>query len=441
MKILRRQIRLLPVSIGAKFLCSTLRYLLPTIRNVRFHAISIASNSVTNTDSPTMPVSTRGVTTAKRSQKLKFVPTQSDVLQNRLDVLNAAISIYNCRKNLGKKQKNKLLKHTQEKRALEIELAALHTSGIQDFAIEAPKFTSSLIVHTQDEVAIFPAGSQPLVNEPPQSFPRHPLALGIQHPNSTPSPVSTITQLVVKSSLLVPISTTPDIESRHIHSDEIVPPSAASGGIPEPTALYLSYCNMAPEFTAQPQHLLLVLDLNGTLLFRPNKNKPRHFVERPSTQQFLNYVMANFSVMIWSSAKPANVQHMCEKLFPGGSRQRLLGIWGRDRLGLSKEDSMRRVQVYKRLDSIWNDPQIQFNHPLASRGGRWHQGNTVLLDDSPEKSRSEPHNFVEIIEFNGAPEDPNILRDVAEYLTTLRMTTNVSSYIRQYPLRIIRCPP
>jgi hypothetical protein len=439
MRSLRRQTRLLPAFTGSEFLYSTSRSLLPTIRDVH-HAASITSISTSHTSASTMPVTTHSLPPAKRPKKPKFAPTQREILRGRLDVLNAAISIYNCRTNLGKKQRNKLLKHTQEKAAIEIELAALRTSGLQDVAIQALNCASPLTVHTQDEVITAPAGARPLANEPPQSLPRSPLALGIQHPNISGQPVSTVTQLAVKSSLLLPVSTAPAAERRQSHSDEIVPPSAASGGVPEPTPLYLSNCNMVPQFTAQPQHLLLVLDLNGTLLVRPNRNKPRHFVERPSTQQFLNYVMANFSVMIWSSAKPANVQYMCEKLFPGGSRQRLLGIWGRDRLGLSKEDCARRVQVYKRLDSIWNDPQIQSNHPLANQGGRWHQGNTVLLDDSPEKSRSEPHNFVEIIEFNGAPEDPNILRDVAEYLTTLRMQMNVSSYIRQYPLRIIRGP-
>ena len=441
MRSLRRQVRLLPASTSAKFLYSTSRSPLPTIGNVHFHGVSITSNLASHTNATTMLVTTRSIAPAKRSKKPKFVPTQLDILQNRLDVLNTAISIYNGRTDLGKKQKNKLLKHTQEKTALEIELAGLQTSGLQDVAIQALSCTSSSIVYTEDEAIPSPTRSGSLLNEPPQDFPRNPLASGIQRLQTATQPVSTVTQLDIKSSLLLPVSTAPPVERRHLYSDEIVPPSAASGGIPEPTPLYLSYCNMIPEFTAQPQHLLLVLDLNGTLLFRPNKNRPRHFVERPSTQRFLNYVMADFSVMIWSSAKPTNVQHMCEKLFPGGCRQHLLGIWGRDRLGLSKEDSMRRVQVYKRLDRIWDDPKIQSKHPLASQGGRWHQGNTVLLDDSPEKSRSEPHNFVEIIEFTGAPEDANILRDVAEYLATLRMTANVSSYIRQYPLRIIRGPP
>jgi hypothetical protein len=222
------------------------------------------------------------------------------------------------------------------------------------------------------------------------------------------------------------------------HRDKVVPPSAASGGVPQPSPLYLWNCARPPQLTPYPQDLLIILDLNGTLLYRPKSNRPTHFVARPFAQKFLSYVLSNFHVMVWSSAQPKNVEVMCQRLFTPQDRSQLLGLWARDKLGLSKEDFGKRVQVYKRLDRIWSDPEIQAKHPWAAQGGRWHQGNTVLLDDSVEKSRSEPHNFVEIIEFTGAPENEHILRNVAEYLSTLRMQADVSSYIRQYPLRIVR---
>jgi len=176
-----------------------------------------------------------------------------------------------------------------------------------------------------------------------------------------------------------------------------------------------------------------VIDLNGTILHRPKRNQSHNFIERPFTPHFMHYVLCNFRVMIWSSARPENVDKMVQKLLPGEQRGKLVAAWGRDRMGLSKADYSKRVQVYKRLQRVWDDQQVQ----LASLyGRRWDQSNTILIDDSFEKARSEPHNLVPVPEFDGSPEDPNILRKLAEYLDLVKMQTNVSAFIRQNPFRL-----
>ncbi|KAK3364831.1 hypothetical protein B0T24DRAFT_490919, partial [Lasiosphaeria ovina] len=50
-------------------------------------------------------------------------------------------------------------------------------------------------------------------------------------------------------------------------------PSAQSGGIPNPTEEYLSRASGVPA----PQPMLVVIDLNGTLLYRPSKKQPTDF--------------------------------------------------------------------------------------------------------------------------------------------------------------------
>jgi hypothetical protein len=217
--------------------------------------------------------------------------------------------------------------------------------------------------------------------------------------------------------------------------DPVVQPSQGSGGVPQPSLAYLSRTNFKPVVLSSPRHILLVIDLNGTILHRPDKNRSAHFIERPNTQHFLQYVLANFNVMIWSSAKPENVNKMCSQLFPGPSQDRLVAKWARDRLGLTPSDYSKRVQCYKRLSIIWNDREIQQRHPEAAWGRFWNQGNTVLLDDSLEKARSEPHNLVQVPEFSGRPEDPNILGDLAQYLTILKVQADVSAFIRQSPFK------
>ena len=154
-------------------------------------------------------------------------------------------------------------------------------------------------------------------------------------------------------------TTTPAVTKPTAGRDAIVPPSAGSGGVPDPSPTYLERSLLAPQQAPEPQHILLVLDLNGTILYRPDRRRPSHFLERQSTAPFLDYIFSRFQVMVWSSARLENVRLMADKLFPGPRRQCLVTEWGRDRMGLTPEDFVKRVQVYKRLDKVWAEPSIQ----------------------------------------------------------------------------------
>lgn len=225
----------------------------------------------------------------------------------------------------------------------------------------------------------------------------------------------------------------PSAKSAGDRRDPIVPPSIESGGVPEPRDYYLAG-SLVPSLTALTlQPILIVIDLNGTILHRPKRSQSSNFIERPFTPHFMHYVLCNFKVVIWSSARPENVNKMVHKLLPGEQRTQLVAVWGRDRMGLSMADYSKRVQVYKRLERVWDDENIQLSH---SHQRRWDQTNTILIDDSFEKARSEPYNLIPVPEFDGSPEDPNILRKLAEYLDLVKMQTNVSAFIRQNPFRL-----
>jgi len=129
---------------------------------------------------------------------------------------------------------------------------------------------------------------------------------------------------------------------------------------------------------------LLVLDLNGTLLYRSphrsrrnsgsgvkeegiytqfNPSQPRsirtahprpylvpfcNYLFHPSTKQWLD-------TMVWSSAQPHNVDDMVEKCF-GVMKRELVAIWARDRLGLAAGDygmSPRSVSRIIRSDFFY----------------------------------------------------------------------------------------
>jgi hypothetical protein len=127
---------------------------------------------------------------------------------------------------------------------------------------------------------------------------------------------------------------------------------------------------------------------------------------------------------------------MCDAILSPDMRKKVAAIWGRDKFNLTPEDYNLRVQCYKRLTKLWNDEKIKQAHPAWKEGGKWDQTNTVLVDDSIEKGRSEPYNLVEIPEFFGdINEQDGILPQVHDYLNTLAMHSNVSSFLRAVPFK------
>lgn len=220
-----------------------------------------------------------------------------------------------------------------------------------------------------------------------------------------------------------------------LNRDAISPPSAASGGIPNPTPSYLAQAALPPRPASKPQPLLVTIDLNGTLLHRPSPRAPSTFIERPRAREFLLECLDAFYVVIWSSARPDNVSKMVRQLLPEpAQRARVLATWGRDRFGLSAADYNQRTQCYKRLTSVWADAGVAAAHPME--GGRWGQENTVLIDDSVEKARSEPFNAVTIPEFTGGKgKKDEVLPLVQQYLYVLSMQADVSAFVRTHPFK------
>lgn len=208
---------------------------------------------------------------------------------------------------------------------------------------------------------------------------------------------------------------------------------------PMPHHQYMVAAYQSPAQTSISIPLLVILDLNGTLLFR--RNKGSSFQPRPHLDAFLEYLFSNHVVMVWSSAKPHNVVNMCKKFFTPEQFNRVAAIWTRDNLRLSPQAYAANTQVYKQLSWVWQDPNIQAKNPVP--GGYWDQSNTVLLDDSVEKSASEPFNLVRIEEFEDRPDQQNedVLSQVALYLDVLRSQRDVTAYIRSQPFAPDRAMP
>ncbi|GFF35867.1 NIF domain protein [Aspergillus lentulus] len=214
---------------------------------------------------------------------------------------------------------------------------------------------------------------------------------------------------------------------------------------PAPTKEYLTQSLLAPILNPNRQPLLVILDLNGTLIFRKHRRLPPSFAKRTGLDQFLDALLKNYKVMIWSSSQPETVNAVCEKLFPGEKRKSLVAEWGRDKLNLSKSQYRSKVQVYKTLETVWSNQEIQASYPSSHQSGRsktkkkaargnsrWDQTNTVLIDDSKLKALSEPYNILEIPEFTNAPgiDESHIFPKVLECLDALAQHDDVSKLLQ-----------
>lgn len=129
----------------------------------------------------------------------------------------------------------------------------------------------------------------------------------------------------------------------------VTPPPA-----PSPSPSYLALAEEPPLRLAgaADDRKLLILDLNGTLVYRaPHQRAKKHDSDghalprlrpvhpRPYMPAFRSYLFAPetkvwLDVMIWSSAQPHSVADMVDRTF-GEEKEHLVAIWARDTLGLS----------------------------------------------------------------------------------------------------------
>lgn len=203
---------------------------------------------------------------------------------------------------------------------------------------------------------------------------------------------------------------------------------------PVPTEDYLAKSLLKPQALPEAPKQLLVLDLNGTLVYRRKGDKARP-VRRPGLDNFLGYIFTHFSVMVWTSAQPENAQLMVNKIFTKEQRNKLLAVWARDTLQLTPNQYHNKTTVYKRLTRIWTG-EFKLHFPsLDQSSPGWDQTNTILIDDTSVKAAGQPYNLIRIPEFTGEMEggESTVLSDCVKYLNELRFQDNVSAYIRYSP--------
>ena len=170
--------------------------------------------------------------------------------------------------------------------------------------------------------------------------------------------------------------------------------------------------------------LLVVLDVNGTLLDRLTKtdekkrarenpscpSSPDYVVNtnriylRPYVDPFLDCLCAHFHVAFWTSATLKNARPMVESL-AGHRSGSLEFIWDR-----RKCDEGKGYTTVKDLSRVWRSDFLD---------GKWTADNTILIDDTESKGKATPANILRIPIFSVGDHDceaDNHLLHIAQYL-------------------------
>jgi carboxy-terminal domain RNA polymerase II polypeptide A small phosphatase len=173
------------------------------------------------------------------------------------------------------------------------------------------------------------------------------------------------------------------------------------------------------------EKILLILDLDETLI-HSTVEKPvgepdftvfkYNVVKRPHLDYFINECYSHFRLAIWSSGSDNYAEEITGHIFP--SSMKLEFVWGRSKAtycpipdrnefsypGIFHYDYIKRLQKIK---------------PLGYSLKR-----TLIVDDTPHKLKENYGNAIYISEFNGEPDDEELLY-LLDYLMTIKDSPNV----------------
>lgn len=225
----------------------------------------------------------------------------------------------------------------------------------------------------------------------------------------------------------------------------------------EPDPAYMALSLEPSHIVDDPRasRKLLILDLNGTLLIRSQHSRARPkdayggtrtssaprlraVQPRPYIPAFRAYLFAPetqewLDTMVWSSAQPHSVADMVDKVF-GDVKSKLVAVWDRGSLGLTREDYHRKALTTKDLTKPWSSLPLgtssaEIAVPSEADCATGQVGlapsiahsamTTLLLDDSPHKARLQPYNHVCIPEYSSSLREKDLQQFLHEKSTQM----------------------
>jgi RNA polymerase II subunit A small phosphatase-like protein len=155
--------------------------------------------------------------------------------------------------------------------------------------------------------------------------------------------------------------------------------------------------------SANMAHLLLILDLDETLIYSTEKpsNAPPdfcfghfHVYRRPYLAEFLAFVQENFDLAVWSSATPGYVAGIVSELFANTDALRF--VWAADRC-TRRFDGETREEYW-----VKDFKKVKRNGISLSQ--------VLVIDDTPEKHERNYGNLIRVQPFMGDPADDELVR-------------------------------
>jgi carboxy-terminal domain RNA polymerase II polypeptide A small phosphatase len=162
---------------------------------------------------------------------------------------------------------------------------------------------------------------------------------------------------------------------------------------------------------------LIILDLDETLVHSTEYKLPfeedfrfeNYFVyKRDYLDWFLTSLSEHFRIGIWSSGDDAYVAEVAKIIKPANIDFEL--VWGRSKCTIKRDHKLDCYYFEKKLDK------------LKKKG--FNLDKVIIVDDSPEKSKSNYGNAIYISEFLGNKPDVE-LRYLYDYLLTLKDVQNI----------------
>lgn len=169
---------------------------------------------------------------------------------------------------------------------------------------------------------------------------------------------------------------------------------------------------------------LLILDLNGFLVYRrrvgctstdqfkvtPTRPADRqdggfHIWLRPRAKEFLDFLLSQYHVAVWSSATLRNIWPLLSALL-GSEKEasdRLAFVWSQTECtdsGKGHPNDSHRPMFHKEIAKVFSD---------SSFGGLYHAKNTLLIDDDLSKvALNPPHLSIAPPKYAGANEEEDL---------------------------------
>lgn len=178
--------------------------------------------------------------------------------------------------------------------------------------------------------------------------------------------------------------------------------------------------------------ILLILDLDETLIHATSQPKDDQWnfslekykvYVRPGLDKLLTGIKKYFNIAVWSSASDDYVEAIVDKIFP--EDYDLKFVWARSKC--------TQRFLSKNLEDVGYSDHRHYSKELkkVKKSGYGTLERMLIVDDTPEKSRSNYGNAIYLHEFKGEQDD-NELGLLLKYLISLKDVDNVRKIEKRF---------